>query len=89
MSPSSELLCGSMTVREIRQRYAQTAPLLESFGLPEACGDCPIEVVARKQGLRPEEALDALNVLVFGRTSALEEVDREAAEREEKFWSLV
>ncbi len=67
MPEAMELLRGSMRVHEIRQRYPRTADFLQSSGFCEACEDCPIEVAARRERLKPQGILNALTWLVFCR----------------------
>lgn len=61
-----ELIRPGMTVREVRQRYPQTASVFDSLGFRSSCDDCSIEVVARKYGLSPAEIIEALNEAAFG-----------------------
>ena len=60
-----QLIRAGMTVREIKVHYPETIPVLEQFGFREACDDCRVEVVARRQGLSPMDVVDALNQAVF------------------------
>lgn len=80
---------GTMTVREIRERFPVTRDLLAAFDFPEACWDCPVDAAARKQGFRAEEVVTALNLVVGGPAEEEEPSDREADAGEERFWSLV
>ncbi|MCS6953245.1 MAG: hypothetical protein RMK57_07140 [Bryobacterales bacterium] len=61
-----QLIRPGMTVREVRQRYPQTAPIFERLGFRSSCDDCSIEVVARKYGLSPADIVEALNEAVVG-----------------------
>lgn len=64
-----QLIRPGMTVREVRQRYPQTASLLDSLGFRSSCDDCSIEVVAKKYGLSPLDIIEALNEAAFGPNS--------------------
>ena len=56
-----KLIRPSMTVREVKQQHPHTSTIFEEFGFRPICDDCSIEVVARRQGLRTIEIIDALN----------------------------
>jgi len=56
-----------MTIRDIRARFPQTAPVLEGFGFRGSCDDCSLEVVARKYGLATQRVVDALNEAALGK----------------------
>ena len=64
-----QLIRSGMTVREVRTRFPQTAPVFENLDFRESCDDCSIEVVARKYGLSTRDVVDALNQAAFGRSS--------------------
>ena len=59
-----KLIRVSMIVRDVKQQYPQTVAVFEQFGFRSICDECTIEVVARRQGLRPFEIIDALNCSV-------------------------
>lgn len=61
-----QMIRSSMTVRDIRTRFPQTAEVLENFGFRSSCDDCSIDVVARKYGLSARDVVDALNEAAFG-----------------------
>ncbi len=61
------MIRAGMTVREVKVKYPGTAEVFDEYGFRDACDDCSIEVVARKYGLRPEEIVDKLNQVAFGR----------------------
>ncbi len=61
-----QLIRPSMTVREVRRRFPQTAAVFERLGFREACDDCAVEVAARRGGLSPAGVVDELNRAVFG-----------------------
>ena len=56
-----KLIRSSMTIRDVKQQYPDTGKIFEEFGFRPICDDCSIEVVARRQGLRSLEVVDALN----------------------------
>ncbi|MBI3667474.1 MAG: hypothetical protein HY236_14815 [Acidobacteria bacterium] len=60
-----QLVRAGMTIREIRLRFPETASVLEQYGFREACDDCRVEVVARRQGLSSLDVVDALNQAVL------------------------
>jgi len=55
-----------MTVRDVKVEFPQTIAIFQGFGFRDACDDCSIEIVARRQGLAPIDVVDELNRLVFG-----------------------
>lgn len=61
-----QLIRPGMTVREVRQRYPETASVFDRFGFRPSCDDCSIEVVARKYGLSAAQIVEALNEAAFG-----------------------
>jgi hypothetical protein len=44
----TDLVRGGETVREIKQKFPETDPVFERFGLKASCHDCSIEMAARK-----------------------------------------
>jgi hypothetical protein len=56
-----QLIRDSMIVRDVKTRFPQTRAVFESYGFRDACDDCTIESVARKQGLSSRDVIDALN----------------------------
>ncbi|MCC6859549.1 MAG: hypothetical protein IT158_13350 [Bryobacterales bacterium] len=54
-----------MLVRDVKVRHPQTVPVFEELGFRGACDDCDIEQVARKNGLKPRDVVDALNRAAF------------------------
>jgi len=60
----TDLLRGDETVRDVKQRYPETEPVFERFGLRPACYDCSIEQAARKVGAAVSDLLLALNEVV-------------------------
>ncbi len=53
-----------MTVREIRTEHPETAAVFEAFRFRDACDDCSLETVARKQGLSVAQVMDALQLAI-------------------------
>jgi hypothetical protein len=68
-----QLIRRDMILRDVRQRYPQTAPLFEHFRFHPVCDDCDIGTVVRKNGLNLPDVLDALNQAAFGREAGTEE----------------
>ena len=60
----TELVRGSETVREVKQKYPETEPVFERFGLRPACYDCSIEQAARKVGAAVGDLLLDLNKVI-------------------------
>ncbi len=52
---------GSEIVREVRQRFPETAPVFERFGLRPSCDDCTIDQAARKVGAEVGDLLVEVN----------------------------
>jgi hypothetical protein len=61
----TDMIRGSMTAREIKNRYPATRAAFESFGFRDVCDDCAVEVLARRQGLNPDDVVGALNQCAF------------------------
>ena len=59
------LIRRDMIIRDVKQRYPQTAAVFEAFHFRNACDDCDIATVSRKNGVRPEDVIDALNQAAF------------------------
>jgi hypothetical protein len=68
-----QLIRRDMIVRDVRQRYPQTASLFEQFRFHPVCDDCDIGTVARKNGLNLSDVLEALNQAAFGPQAGTEE----------------
>jgi hypothetical protein len=68
-----QLIRRDMIIRDVKQRYPQTASLFEQFRFHSVCDDCDIGTVARKNGLNLPDVLDALNAAAFGRQAGTEE----------------
>ncbi len=61
-----QLIRRDMLVRDVKQRYPQTAEIFEEMGFRSSCDDCDIETVARKNGLNSLDVLERLNRAAFG-----------------------
>ncbi|HUK18986.1 MAG TPA: hypothetical protein VLW65_21345 [Bryobacteraceae bacterium] len=61
-----ELIRRDMIVRDVKQRYPETGPVFEALHFRYTCDDCDIETIARKNGLKIPDVLDALNRAAFG-----------------------
>jgi iron-sulfur cluster repair protein YtfE (RIC family) len=57
----TDLIRRAEVVRDVKQKYPETAEVFERFGLREACYDCSIEQAARKVGASSEDLLAELN----------------------------
>jgi hypothetical protein len=60
------LIRRDMIVRDVKQRYPQTAVIFERFGLRPVCDDCDIRMGARRSGVNDTDLLEALNQAAFG-----------------------
>ncbi len=60
-----EMIRPGMTVREVRQRYPETAGIFADYGFRPSCDDCTIEVLCRKYGLRSADLVGELNEAVL------------------------
>jgi len=58
------LIRSSMTVREIRTQYPETAAVFEQLGFRESCDDCALETVVKKQGLSRADVMGALQLAI-------------------------
>jgi hypothetical protein len=61
-----QLIRRDMIIRDVKQRHPQTIPVFEQFRFRDVCDDCDIETVARKNGLKTPDVLEALNQAAFG-----------------------
>ncbi len=61
-----QLIRRDMIIRDVKQRYPQTAPVFEALHFRSPCEDCDIETVARKNGLKILDVIDSLNQAAFG-----------------------
>lgn len=60
----TDLVRGSEIVRDVKQKFPETEPVLERFGLRPSCYDCSIEQAARKVGAVVGDLLSALNEII-------------------------
>ena len=60
----TDLVRAGETVRDVKQRYPETEPVFERFGLRPACYDCSIEQAARKVGAAVSDLLLELNEVI-------------------------
>jgi hypothetical protein len=60
------LIRRDMIVRDVKQRYPQTAAIFDSFGFRPVCDDCDIRTGARRTGVNDTDLLEALNQAAFG-----------------------
>jgi hypothetical protein len=61
-----QLIRRDMIIRDVKQRHPETIPIFEALHYRAACDDCDIETVARKNGLKSQDVIDALNRAAFG-----------------------
>jgi hypothetical protein len=61
-----QLIRRDMIIRDVKQRHPQTIPIFEALHYRSACDDCDIETVARKNGLKTQDVVEALNQAAFG-----------------------
>jgi hypothetical protein len=61
----TDLVRASETVRDVRQKYPETAAVFEKFGLRPSCDDCSIEQAARKVGAGMSDLLAEINQAIF------------------------
>jgi hypothetical protein len=58
---------GGEFVRDIKQKYPETEPVFERFGLRPACYDCSIDQAARKVGVVVGNLLQEVNEVIHRR----------------------
>jgi hypothetical protein len=63
------LIRRDMIIRDVKQHHPETADVFEQLHFRSTCDDCDIETVARKNGLKIQDVLDALNQAAFGPAS--------------------
>jgi hypothetical protein len=61
----TDLVRGGETVREVKQKFPETAPVFERFGLRPSCDDCSIEMAARKVSAAFEDLLVEVNTAIY------------------------
>ena len=57
----TDLVRASEVVRNVKQKYPETAEVFERFGLRPSCYDCSIQQAARKVGAVVDDLLAELN----------------------------
>jgi hypothetical protein len=63
----TDLVRGPDTVREVKQKFPETAPVFERFGLKPSCHDCSIEMAVRKVDASFEDLLVEVNAAIYKR----------------------
>ena len=61
----TDLVRGGEAVRDIKQKFPETSPVFEQFGLRASCDDCSIEMAARKVGASFEDVLVEVNKSIY------------------------
>jgi hypothetical protein len=61
-----QLIRRDMIIRDVKQRHPATIPIFEDLHYRAVCDDCDIETVARKNGLKVQDVIAALNAAAFG-----------------------
>jgi hypothetical protein len=61
-----QLIRRDAIIRDVKQCHPATIPVFEAMHFRTPCDDCDIETVARKNGLKTPDVLDALNQAAFG-----------------------
>ena len=57
----TDLVRASEVVREVKQKYPETAAVFEKFCLRPSCYDCSIDQAARKVGAVVSDLLEEVN----------------------------
>ena len=61
----TDLVRGSETVREVKQKFPETESVFERFGLKPSCEDCSIDMAARKVDASCEDLLVQVNAAIY------------------------
>jgi hypothetical protein len=61
----TDLVRGGESVRDIKQKFPETAAVFEQFGLKSSCDDCSIEMAARKVAASFEDLLVEVNKAIY------------------------
>ncbi len=61
-----QLIRRDMIIRDVKQRHPETISVFEDLHYRSPCDDCDIETVARKNGLKVQDVVEALNQAAFG-----------------------
>ncbi len=54
-----------MLIRDVKRQHPNTVPVFEQLHFRDTCDDCDIETVARKNSLKIQDVLEALNQAAF------------------------
>ena len=65
MSQFTDLVRGGEMVREVKQKFPETAAVFEKFGLRPSCYDCSIEMAARKAGASLDDLMVEVNKAIY------------------------
>lgn len=68
-----QLIRRDMIIRDVKQRHPETVEVFEQLHFRSSCDDCDIETVARKNGLKLQDVVEALNQAAFGPTAETDE----------------
>jgi hypothetical protein len=68
-----QLIRRDMIIRDVKQRHPETVGVFEQFHYRSSCDDCDIETVARKNGLKVQDVVAALNHATFGPKTEIDE----------------
>ena len=60
-----QLIRHDMIVRDVKQLHPETIPIFEELRYRPSCDDCDIETIARKNGLKSLDVVEALNRAAF------------------------
>jgi hypothetical protein len=60
----NDLVRGGESVREVKQKFPESIPVFERFGLRPSCDDCSIEMAARKVSAAIEDLLVEVNTVI-------------------------
>ena len=61
-----QLIRRDTIIRDVKQRHPETISIFEQLHYRDSCDDCDIETVARKNGLKVLDVIEALNQAAFG-----------------------
>ena len=67
-----QLIRRDMIIRDVKQRHPETISVFEDLHYRYTCDDCDIETVARKNGLKVQDVVEALNQAAFGPKADIE-----------------
>ena len=61
-----QLIRRDMIIRDVKNKYPATVECFEGLHFRPTCDDCDVETVVRKNGLKLQDVLTALNEAAFG-----------------------